>query len=174
MAAITICSDFGAPQNKVWHCFHCFATYLPTNRGPDAMIFVFWMFSFKPTFSLSSFTFIKTLFSASSLSAIRVVPSAYLRLLIFLPAILIPAYASSSPVFLMMYSAYKLNKVKVKSLSCVRLFATPWTVAYQAPLSMGFSRQEYWSGVPLPSPRGSSWPRDWTWVFLIEGWLFTL
>ena len=43
-------------------------------------------------------------------------------------------------------------KVKVKSLSRVRLLATPWTAAYQAPLSMGFSRQEYWSGVPLPSP----------------------
>ena len=43
-------------------------------------------------------------------------------------------------------------KVKVKSLSPVRLLATPWTAAYQAPLSMGFSRQEYWSGVPLPSP----------------------
>ena len=42
--------------------------------------------------------------------------------------------------------------MKVKSLSCVRLFATPWTVAYQAPPSMGFSRQENWSGVPLPSP----------------------
>ena len=43
-------------------------------------------------------------------------------------------------------------KVKVKSLSCVRLLATSWTAAYQAPPSMGFSRQEYWSGVPLPSP----------------------
>ena len=43
-------------------------------------------------------------------------------------------------------------KVKVKSLSCVWLSATPWTAAYQAPPSMGFSRQEYWSGVPLPSP----------------------
>ena len=43
-------------------------------------------------------------------------------------------------------------KVKVKSLSCVRLFVTPWTVAHQAPLSMGFSRQEYWSGLPFPSP----------------------
>ena len=43
-------------------------------------------------------------------------------------------------------------KVKVKSLSRVWLFATPWTAAYQAPLSMGFSRQEYWSGVPSPSP----------------------
>ena len=42
-------------------------------------------------------------------------------------------------------------KVKVKSLSCIRLLATPWTAAYQAPPSMGFSRQEYWSGVPLPS-----------------------
>ena len=42
-------------------------------------------------------------------------------------------------------------KVKVKSLSRTRLLATPWTAAYQAPPSMGFSRQEYWSGVPLPS-----------------------
>ena len=48
-------------------------------------------------------------------------------------------------------SAWKW-KVKVKSLSCVRLFATPWTAAYQAPPSMGFSRQEYCSGLPLPSP----------------------
>ena len=44
-------------------------------------------------------------------------------------------------------------KVKVKSLSPVRLFVTPWTIAYQAPPSMGFSRQESWSGVPFPSPR---------------------
>ena len=43
-------------------------------------------------------------------------------------------------------------KVKVKSLSRIRLFATPWTVAHQAPLSMGFSRQEYWGGLPFPSP----------------------
>ena len=57
--------------------------------GPDAMILVFWMLSFKPTFSPSSLTFIKRLFS-SLLSAVRVVSSAYLRLLIFLPAILIP------------------------------------------------------------------------------------
>ena len=76
---------------------------------PDAMILVFWMLSFKPTFSLS-FTFIKRLFSSSSLSAIRVVSSAYLRLLIILPAILIPVCASSSLAFLMMYSACKLNK----------------------------------------------------------------
>ena len=78
--------------------------------GLDAMILVFQMLSFKATFSLSSFTFIKRPFSSSSLSATRVVSSAYLRLLIFLPTILIPTCASSSPEFLMMYSAYKLNK----------------------------------------------------------------
>ena len=42
--------------------------------------------------------------------------------------------------------------MKVKSLSSVQLFTIPWTAAYQAPPTMGFSRQEYWSGVPLPSP----------------------
>ena len=47
-------------------------------------------------------------------------------------------------------------KWKVKSLSRVRLLVTPWTAAYQAPPSMGFSRQEYWSGVPLPSPKSMS------------------
>ena len=78
--------------------------------GLDAMIFVFWMLSFKPTFSLSSFTFIKRLFSSPSLSAIRMVLSAYLRWLIFLPAILITAYASSSLAFCMMCPAYNLNK----------------------------------------------------------------
>ena len=44
------------------------------------------------------------------------------------------------------------SEVKVKSLSRVQLFATPWTVAYHSPPSMGFSRQEYWSGLPFPSP----------------------
>ena len=68
------------------------------------------MLSFKPAFSVFSFTFIKRLFSYSSLSAIRLVSSAYLRLLIFLLAILIPACASSSSAFHMMYSAHELNK----------------------------------------------------------------
>ena len=75
----------------------------------DAMIFVFLMLSFEPIFSLSSFTFIKRLFS-SSFSAIKVVSSAYLRLLIFLLEILIPACGSPSLAFLKMYSAYKLSK----------------------------------------------------------------
>ena len=47
---------------------------------------------------------------------------------------------------------FKVLKVKVKSLSFAQLFATPWTVAYQGPQSIGFSRQEYWSGLPFPSP----------------------
>ena len=68
------------------------------------------MLNIKPSFSLASFTFIKRLFSYSSLSAIRVVLFAYLRLLIFFLAILIPACVSSSLALLMMYSAYKLNK----------------------------------------------------------------
>ena len=132
VTAITICSDFGAPQNKVCHCFHCFPIYLPWSDGTRCHDLSFWnvelyrMLSFKPTFSLSSFTFIKRLFSSSSLSAIRVVSSAYLRLLIFLPEILIPACASSSPAFLMMYSAYKLNKqVTIYSLDVLlSLFGT--------------------------------------------------
>jgi len=78
--------------------------------GPDAMILVFLMLSFKPAFSFSSYTLFKRLFSSSSLSAIRVVSSAYLRLLIFLLAILIQTCDSSSPAFCMTYSAYKLNK----------------------------------------------------------------
>ena len=65
---------------------------------------------FRPPFPPSFFTFIKKLFSSSSLSAIGVVSSTYLRLLIFLLAILIPACVSSSPAFRMMYSTYKLNK----------------------------------------------------------------
>ena len=103
MAAVTICSDFGAQKIKVWHCF---PIYFPWSDGTGCQDLRFRMLSFKPTFSLSSFTFIKRLFSSSSLSAIRVVSSAYLRLLIFLPAILIPACASSSPAFLVMYSGW--------------------------------------------------------------------
>ena len=77
--------------------------------GLDAMILVFLMLSFKPVFSFFSFTHIKKLFSFSLLSPIRVVSSAYLRLLIFLSAILIPACGSYNLAFHLMYSACKLN-----------------------------------------------------------------
>ena len=61
MAAITICSDFGAPKNKVSHRFHCFPAICYEVMGPDAMILVFWMLSFKPTFSLASSTYYRDL-----------------------------------------------------------------------------------------------------------------
>ena len=124
----------------------------------DAMILVFWMLSFKSTFSLSSFTFIKRLFSSSLLSAIRVVLSAYLRLLIFLLAILIPACASSSQAFRMKYSAYKLNKQGDKIQPWHTLFpiwnqsVVPCTVLTVAswPAYRFLKRQIRWSGIPIP------------------------
>ena len=125
--------------------------------GQGAMILVFWMLSFKPTFYLSSFTFTERLFSFSLLSAIRVVSSAYLRLLIFLLAILIPACASSSPPFHMIYSAYKLNKQgdNIQSwhtpfpiwnqsvVPCPVLTIASWS-AYRF-----LKRQVRWSGIPI-------------------------
>ena len=110
MASVTICSDFGVQEDKVCHCFHCFSSYLPWKDGSGCHDLPFWMLSFKPAFSLSSFTFTKRLFSSSSFSAIKVVSSEYLRLVIFLLEILILAYDSSTPAFHMMYFAYKLNK----------------------------------------------------------------
>ena len=95
------------PQNEVSHCFHCFPICLPWSHGTRCHDLSF--LNVEPNVSLSSFSFIKRLFS-SSLSAVRVALSAYVRLLIFFPAILLPACASSSPVFLMMYAAYKLHK----------------------------------------------------------------
>ena len=124
--------------------------------GPDAMILVFWMLCFKPAFSLSSFTFIKRIFSPSLLSAIRVVPSAYLRLLIFLPAILIPACVSSSLAFHMTYSAYKLNKQD----DDIQPWCTPCPIWNQSVVPCLFlavaywpeyrflRRQVRWSGIP--------------------------
>ena len=78
MATVTICSDFGAQENEICHCFHCFPIYLPWSDGTRCHDLTFWMLSFKPAFPLSSFTFIKRFFSFSSLYAIRVVSSAYL------------------------------------------------------------------------------------------------
>ena len=126
--------------------------------GPDAMILVFWMLSFKPAFSLFSFTFIKRLFSSSLLSAIRVeMSSAYLRLLLFLPAILIPACDSSSLSFYMIYSAYKLNKQGDN----MQHWSTPFPIWSQPifpclvltvaswPAYRFFRRQVRWLGIPI-------------------------
>ena len=124
--------------------------------GPDSISLIFWMLSFKPTFLPFSFTFIKRLFS-SLLSAVRVVSSAYLRLLIFLLEILIPAYASSSLAFLMMYSAYKLNKQGDN----IQPWHTPFLIWNQSvvpcpvltvaswPVYRFLRRQVRWSGIPI-------------------------
>ena len=96
--------------------------------GPNARILVFWMLNFKPAFSLSSFILIKRLFSSSSLSAIRVVSSAYLRLLIFLSAVLIPACDSSSLAFPMMYSVYKYMMAWHYSTLILKLAFSHWTL----------------------------------------------
>ena len=125
--------------------------------GPDAMILVFWMLSFKPTYSLSSFTFLKRLLNSFSLSTIRVVLPAYLRLLIFLLAILIPACESSSLAFDLMYSAQKLNKQgdniqpwctpfpiwNQSVVPCPILTAASW-LAYRF-----HRRQVRWSDIPI-------------------------
>ena len=125
--------------------------------GLDAMILVFWMLSFKPAFLLFSFTFIKRLFSSSLLSAIRVVSSAYLRLWIFLPAVLIPACALCSLAFHMMYSAYKLNKQSDN----IQPWCTPFPIWKQSivpcpvltvaswPAYRFLRRQVRWPGIPI-------------------------
>ena len=142
MAAVTICSDFGAPQNQVSHCFHCFPIYFPWSDGTrchDLKFSECWVLS--QLFTLS-FTFIKRLFSSSSLSAIRVVSSAYLRLLIFLPA------------FLMTYSAYKLNKqvdnILLSQFGTSLLFVPcPVLTVSSWPAYRFLRRQVRWSDIPI-------------------------
>ena len=145
------------PQNKIFHCFHCFPTYLPWSDGNRCYNLSFRMLSFKPTFSLFSLTFIKRLFSSFSLSAIKVVSFANLRLLIFLPAILIPACASSSLAFHLRYSAYELNKQGDN----IQPWRTPFPIWNQSvvpclvltlaswPEYRFLRRQVRWSGIPI-------------------------
>ena len=100
------------PQKKICHCFHFFPSICHEVMGLDAIIFFFFflILSFKPAFSLSSSTLIKRLLSSFTLSAIRVVSSAYLMSLTFLLAILIPGCDSHSLAFCVMYSVCELNK----------------------------------------------------------------
>ena len=133
------------------------------------------MLSFKLAFPLSSFTLIKRPFSSSLLSVITLISSAYLRLLILLPTVLIPSCDSSSLAFLMMISASPAEhlshsgpaasfflKLLVTSL-CTSPVAywTPSNLGHPSPgiisfcffiQSMRFSRQKYWRGLPFPSP----------------------
>ena len=91
MAAVTIYSDFGVQDNKVSHCFHCFPIYCHEVMGPDAMILVFWILSFKPAFSLFSFTLVKNLFSSTTLQPI----------FFLFHLVLIPVFLSSSLLWLL-------------------------------------------------------------------------
>ena len=145
------------PKNKVWHCIHCFPIYFPWSDGTGCHDLSFLNVELLANFFTLLFTFIKKLFSSSSLSAIRVVSSVYLRLLIFLPVILIAACASSSPALLTMYSAYKLNKQgdniqpwripfpiwKQSIVPCQVLTVTSW------PAYRFLKRQVRWSGIPI-------------------------
>ena len=159
-----ICSDFGAQENEICHCCQFSPIYLPWSDETGchelrlgAMILVFWMLSLKPPLSLSSFTFIKSLFSSFSHSAIKMVSSVYLILLIFLLTILIPACESSSMVFHMTYSVYKLYKqgddiqpwhspfpiLNLSVVSCPVLTVAFW------PAYRFLKRQVRWSGIPI-------------------------
>ena len=129
----------------------------PEMMRQDDMIFVFWMLSFKPAFSLYSFIFIRRLFSSTSLSAMRVVSSVYLRLLIFLLGILIQFVFHPPQAFCMMYSAYKLNKQSDN----IQPWHTPFPIWNQSivpylvltvaswPTFRFLKRQVRWSCIPI-------------------------
>ena len=149
MAAVTICSDFGAPEIKSVTVSRKWWDQKPWSSFSEC-----WALS---QLFHSPLYFHQKLFSSSSLSAIRVVPSEYLRLLIFLPAILIPACAWSSSAFLMMHSACKLNKQgdniqpwytpfpiwNQSVVPCPALTVASWD-AYRV-----LRKQVRWSGIPI-------------------------
>ena len=122
MAVVTICSDSGSQENQICHYFHFFPIYLPWTDGTGCYDLNFYFnVEFQASFSLPSFTFI---FSSSTLFAIWVISSVYLRLLIFLLAIMISACGSSNPAFHVMYSAEKLDKQADNIQLCCTLFPT--------------------------------------------------
>ena len=155
MAAVTICSDFRAHEEEICHYFHLVPFYLPGSDGTGCQDLSF--LNNEPAFSLSSFTLIKSLLSSFSLSAIRMVSFTYLRLLIFLPAILIPACNLSSPAFHRMYSVYKLNMLGDHKQPCHTSFSAlnqsvvPCKVLAVAswPVCRFLRRQVRWSGIPI-------------------------
>ena len=102
------------------------------------LIYLFFFFFFTKSLLLSRFSCVPTLYDPINSSP---------------PGSLVPGILQTRTLewVAISFSNARKGKMKVKSLSRVRLLATPWTAAYQAPLSMGFSRQEYWSGFPLPS-----------------------
>ena len=122
-ATVTIHSDFGAPQNKICHRCNFFPFYFPWSHGTRCLILSFLNAEFQASFFTLLFHPHQGALCPSLLSAIRVVASTYLRLLIFLPSILSPACDSPSPAFRMMYSAYKLNKQGNNIQLCCTIFS---------------------------------------------------
>ena len=152
MAEVTICSDFGAQENKVCHCFpffpHLFAMkwwdWMPWSSffecWVSSQLFPWWVGrGYVVAAAAESLQLCLTLCDPIDSS-----PAGSLG-----PGIL--QARTLEWVAISFSNAWKW-KVKVKLLSRVQLFVTAWTAVYQAPPSMGFSRQEYWGGVPLPSP----------------------
>ena len=154
MAAITICSDFGT-QEKIKSLTVSNVSPLICHEmmQPDATILVSWMLSFNPVLSLSSRGYLVPW----PLSAIRMVTFAYLWLLIFFPAILIPACVSSSLAFHMMYSAYKLIKQNDNLQVCCTLFPIwnqsilpcPVLIVASWPAYRFLIWQVRWSDIPI-------------------------
>ena len=156
MAAVTIRSDFRAQKENLSPLLLSSLLFAMMwwDQMPWSSFFKCWVLS---QLSLSSFTLIKRLFSSSSLSAIRVLSSAYLRWLIFFLAILIPAYESSTLAFCMMYSSYNLNKQGDNIQPC----HTPFPILNQSvvlckvltvaswPAYRFLRRQVRWSGIPI-------------------------
>ena len=156
MAAVSVCSGFGAQENKVCHCFHFSPSICHEVLGLDAMILVFWMLNFKPSFHSLSPS------SKGSSVPLHFLPLewlsfVYLRWFIFLQEILIPTCDSPSLAFQMMYSAYKLNKQGDN----IQPWHTPFPILNQPVvpclvLTVAFStayrflrRQVKWSGIPI-------------------------
>ena len=151
MAALTIRSDFGAQENEICYCFHFFLIYLLWSDGTRCHDLSF----LNVEFYASPFTL---LFYPQSRGSLAMVSSAYLRLLIFLPAILNPACVfSSSTAFLMIYSAYKLNEWGDN----IQPWHTPLPILYQFfvpcpvltvpswPAYRFLRSQVRWSGIPI-------------------------
>ena len=153
MAAVTICSDFRAQEEEICHYFHLFPSICHEVMGPCffSYLVLSWLFH------SSSFTLDKRLFSSSSLTAVRVVSSTYLRLFMFLPPVLIPACNSPSLAFLIMSSACRLNKQGDSSQPCCTPFlilnqsVVPYRVLTVAswPAYRFLRRQVRRSGIPI-------------------------
>ena len=199
MAAVTICSDFGAPKNKVFHCFNCFPIYLPWSDGTRRHDLSF--LNVQKTFRRRQLEYINFLLNicvvhllytkqweytderqssnsdkylscygstsvewlnkkcecvhvCAAAKSLQSCPTLCNPIDSLPPGSPIPGILQARTLEWVAISFSNVGKwkVKMKSLSRVRLFATAWTAAHQAPLAMGSSRQEYWSGVSLPSP----------------------